>query len=349
MRGTAHPHLVWLFYALTSAGEEAVVMFFVLSGYLISGSIFRALEQGRWSWKDYLTHRLVRLWLVLLPALALCALWDSVRLAATGTGPLLARLAAGGITWKIFFGNLFFLEEIRVTTFGSDRVLWSLAAEFWYYMLFPLALLALRRGAAMRTRLLYAVGFLAVAAFAGRGILGLFPVWLFGTALAKMRPPRVGSTVRWASFVLYAPCVLLLAMTPWPWRYFKMDYVLGALTMVFLWVLLSARGRVEEREPVVRASRSLAGSSYSLYLVHYPLLALIAALLVPGTKWRLEPRYLALAAVLCAGAVLYSYGVAACTEWHNDRVRRWVEARLPRRWSVREPLATRPERRPFVG
>lgn len=58
LRISAHPHLTYVLYALSSAGREAVVIFFVLSGYLISGSVFRALEQGRWSWKDYLTHRL---------------------------------------------------------------------------------------------------------------------------------------------------------------------------------------------------------------------------------------------------------------------------------------------------
>lgn len=284
----------------------------------------------------------MRLWLVLLPALALCAVWDTGRLAITGgAGSLLARMSAEGITWKLFFGNVFFLQDAHMTTFGSDRVLWSLAAEFWYYILFPLGLLALRKGAPGRTRLLYGAGFVAVAVFAGRPIVGLFPVWLCGTVLARVRAPKVGSAVRWASLVLYAPCVFALAMIPWPWRIFKMDYLLGMLTAVFFWVLLSARQRIDEKAVLVRASRSLAGSSYSLYLVHYPLLALIATVLTPDVKWAPTPRYLAMGAGLCALAVVYSYGVAACTEWHNDRVRHWLERRLPSRKKVRAQLAAR--------
>jgi peptidoglycan/LPS O-acetylase OafA/YrhL len=346
LRVSAHPHLTYVLYALSSAGAEAVVIFFVLSGYLISGSVFRALDQGRWSWKDYLTHRFVRLWLVLLPALVLCAAWDSGRLSLTGgTGSFLARMAAAGLTWKLFFGNVFFLQAAHTTTFGSDRALWSLAAEFWYYMLFPLGLLAIRRGTPVKARVLCGVGFLLAAGVAGRGIMGLFPVWLCGTALALVKPPKLGRAVRWVALALYAPCVFRLAMTPWPWRYFKMDYVLGAITAVFLWVLLSAAGRVDEKAFVVRASRSVAGSSYSLYLVHYPLLMFFAAVLTAGRKWAPTPRYLAMGAGFCVLAVLYSYGVAACTEWHNDRVREWVEARLgPRtgpRTRAREPLVAR--------
>lgn len=339
---TAHPRLIYFVYSLTSAGAQAVVIFFVLSGYLISGSVFRSLEQGRWSWKDYLINRLVRLWLVLLPALVLCAAWDLARVAMVGgAGSLMMRAHANGLTWKLFWGNLFFLQDGVVRTFGSDRVLWSLGAEFWYYMLFPLGLLALRKGTATKSRLLYGLGFLIAAAIAGRSILALFPVWLCGTVLARVRPPRAGSALRWLAVVLYAPVVFILPMVPWPWRYFRMDYGLGTLTAVLLWVLLSARERVREDRVSVRASRSLAGSSYSLYLVHYPLLAFFSALLTGGTPWPVAPRYLSIGAGLCVLAVVYGYAVAACTEWHNDSVRQWVQDKLSGRSRGRESFALR--------
>src|ERR1700744_2946758 len=76
-----HRALFAVFYILTGAGHQAVVIFFVLSGYLISGSIFRLVESGKWSWRLYLTHRLVRLWIVLLPALVLGAILDNTGLA----------------------------------------------------------------------------------------------------------------------------------------------------------------------------------------------------------------------------------------------------------------------------
>jgi peptidoglycan/LPS O-acetylase OafA/YrhL len=65
----SHRALMTVAYLITGAGDQAVIVFFVLSGFLVGGTILRALDQQRWSWKQYLTHRLVRLWLVLLPAL----------------------------------------------------------------------------------------------------------------------------------------------------------------------------------------------------------------------------------------------------------------------------------------
>lgn len=331
MRMAVHPRLTYLLYALSSAGREAVVIFFVLSGYLISGSVFRAMEQGRWSWKDYLTHRLVRLWLVLLPALLLCTVWDASRLAgpqASGTASMWARMAASGLTFKIFAGNVLFVQSIHVPYFGSNRVLWSLAYEFWYYMLFPMGLLAVRRGTPTRARVGYAAGFLLIAVFVGQPVMGLFPVWLFGTLLARMKPPQVGRAARWAALLLFVPVPFVLAMTPWPWRIFKLDYVLGVVTLAFLWVMLSGRRRMRDESLTVRAARGLAGCSYSLYLVHYPFLAFVSALVGANGHWAPQPRYFGLAVVFCAVAVLYGYGVAACTELRNDSVRRWVEARL---------------------
>src|ERR1700742_1036888 len=66
------------FYLVTSTSRQAVIVFFVLSGYLISSSIFRLERRAAWSWRLYLTHRLVRLWIVLFPALLLGFLWDSM-------------------------------------------------------------------------------------------------------------------------------------------------------------------------------------------------------------------------------------------------------------------------------
>ena len=336
MKTSAHPHLVSFFYAVASAGPQAVVIFLVLSGYLVGGSVLRATQADRWSWKGYLTQRLVRLWLVLLPALALCAGWDAARVgltssaASTGAGSFASALAGAGVTWTNFWGNVFFLQTLRTPTFGSDRVLWSLAAEFWYYLLFPLGFLAIRRGTPVWLRCLYGAGLCLVAAFVGRGLLGLFPVWLCGALLAAAKPPRLGWKVRAIAFASYLPVVGFLTVYHWRWRLFKMDHVLGLATMLLLWVLLSAQNPVREHAGWVRVSRSLAGMSYSLYLAHYPMLAFFARWLAPA-HWGLKTNTLLAVTGFGALAVLYGYGLAACTEWHNDRVRPWVEDHLRRR------------------
>src|SRR5579859_1562974 len=73
--------LVWL---VTGFGHQAVMIFFVLSGFFITRSIV-VDDRGRgFSWPIYLTKRLTRLWIVLVPCLMLTVLWDRVGMAAAG-------------------------------------------------------------------------------------------------------------------------------------------------------------------------------------------------------------------------------------------------------------------------
>lgn len=56
-------------YWASGFGHQAVVIFFVLSGALVGGSVLRSVSNGTWSWSDYLIRRLSRLYIVLIAAM----------------------------------------------------------------------------------------------------------------------------------------------------------------------------------------------------------------------------------------------------------------------------------------
>jgi len=323
-------------YLLFGAGHEAVVIFFVLSGYLISGSIFRLLQRGEWNWRVYLTHRMVRLWIVLLPGLLLCAFWDRLGLGIHASLPLYFGLGGNGIVTdvtgklsaQVFFGNLFFLHPMLVPTYGSDSALWSLPNEFWYYILFPLGVVAVRREFRWSTRGVCAVMFLAAAWFVRGGILWMAPVWLMGSVLAMIPAPKLGAWARWTALALYLPAVFCSKAIVLPG--YTGDYLLGVCTALFLWAMLSATREAEDRSPAVRTARGLARFSYTLYVMHLPVLVFAAAVLVGTVRWSVSPVHVAVAAAVLLATTLYALGVATLTEFHTDRVRRWVELWLGR-------------------
>ena len=57
--------------AATRGGWVGVDVFFVLSGFLVGGSVITATKQGNWSGCRYILRRLTRLWIVIVPALRL--------------------------------------------------------------------------------------------------------------------------------------------------------------------------------------------------------------------------------------------------------------------------------------
>lgn len=331
----AHRLALILPYAFTSAGHQAVVIFFVLSGYLISGSVFRMLARNQWSWRAYLTHRLVRLWVVLIPGLLLCALWDHLGLHLGLAPALYSGLVDNHVTGAvrhqlsahIFFGNLFFLQSLLVPVFGSDGPLWSLANEFWYYLLFPLGLVALRRQFALPKRIVSGVLFLAVALFVRHSILLLFPIWLAGTVLALLPSPRLGNRARIVAALLYSPLAFIFAKAPGIPALLS-DYLFGIATFAFLWVMLSATNRAEPNAFFSRLSRSLARSSYTLYVVHFPFALLIASLILGDRRWVPDTRHILAGLGILAVTLVYANLVAAATEFRTDSIRRWIEIKL---------------------
>lgn len=150
------------YYALTAYGHDAVMVFFVLSGYFISASVTRDVAGGRWSWRRYTTNRLTRLYVVLIPALLLTGFWDMLGRSLYPVNPVYTGEPR---SWAHDFfpvgnrldvptavGNVLFLQSVLVSPLGSNEALWSLSYEFWYYVLFPLAVLGLGRGGACGRR-----------------------------------------------------------------------------------------------------------------------------------------------------------------------------------------------------
>src|ERR1700730_7595164 len=68
-RLVAPPSSVTLFYFLSGLGKPSVMLFFVLSGYLVTASALRSIDNGSWSVESYLTQRITPLLVVLLPDL----------------------------------------------------------------------------------------------------------------------------------------------------------------------------------------------------------------------------------------------------------------------------------------
>ena len=140
--------LLSAFYFVTGLGHQAVMVFFVLSGYFVGGSVMSGLRNKSFTWGRYSLARLCRLWLVLVPVLFLTLILDHLGShynpqiyageygAIFRSGPTIAKPAEHG--FLIALGNLVFLQTVTVPVFGSNGPLWSLAFEFWYYVLFPL-------------------------------------------------------------------------------------------------------------------------------------------------------------------------------------------------------------------
>ncbi len=333
------------FYVLTSFGHDAVMVFFVLSGYLISSSVFRDRRRGTWSWKVYSLNRLTRLYAVLVPGLALTLAWDGLGLALHGPHPIYTGAArpwyhdffpvAARLGWEDLAANALFLQTIVAPPLGSNEPLWSLSYEFWYYVALPLGLAALSGGWAKRAA--DVTGACAIAWLVGGAIRAYFPVWLLGTALCLL--PRVGALQRpWhplARLSVVAVFMAAVVATHVPQlrvlvggSQLAADYVTGVSFAVCLWLLLHNAAHATSSW-YTRSAAVLAGCSYTLYVAHMPVLVFLRATFVPDRPWEPEPAAFALAVVLSLAVFGYAWALARATEARTDLLKRAIAARWP--------------------
>jgi peptidoglycan/LPS O-acetylase OafA/YrhL len=339
-----HPGpLLKIIYFLTGFGKEAVLAFFVLSGFLISSAIFSRRAAGTWSARDYAIDRASRLYVVLIPGLFLGLSWDqfgSSIFASTGvySNPVVnfgsaivqARMGIG-----TFLGNLLFLQTIVVPTFGSNGPLWSLANEFWYYILFPVALASgiawVRRS--LRWAIPLTILAACVATFVGWAILAVFFIWLSGTVLvvaySKCPLRSRGQLAFYAvvSWLVLSAC--LIAARTGKSAVLGSDLAVGIGFALFLFGVLHMNFRAGGAV-YSRIARVLAGFSYSLYVLHFPLLLFLRAWLVPLQRWQPDAAHLARGAAIGVATLAFAWLVSLFTENKTRAVRGWMRNAIPR-------------------
>jgi peptidoglycan/LPS O-acetylase OafA/YrhL len=335
--------LLNLLYFFTGFGHQAVMVFFVLSGFLISSTVFQSCASGTWSWRDYAINRSSRLYVVLIPGLLFGLLWDktgSSLFASTGVyaHPMEnfgGSVALNQLTAGNFFGNLFFLQTIICPTFGSNGPLWSLSNEFWYYVLFPMALFAGLAWVKKSLRWAIPLTLLSggLAGFLGRDKLIGFLIWMAGCGLV-IAYSRIRVAVRrwWIPYALISSVMLsacLVAARTGRIPVLGSDLAVGVAFALFLFGLvhLDAGAQLPAYHD---AARFLAGFSYSLYVLHFPMLVFLRAWIGSSQRWQPDPAHLFYGALAGLATLTFAWLVSIFTEGRTRTVRTWARNIVPR-------------------
>jgi peptidoglycan/LPS O-acetylase OafA/YrhL len=331
-----------ILYAPTTLGGGAVIVFFALSGYLVGGPILRNRNQ-EFDFKGYFLKRIVRLWLVLIPALILTAVLDSLGMAILGNSDIYknANIYANfpkGIdhSFAVFLGNMFFLRDEAPYIFGYNTPLWSLAYEFWYYILFPSFIFLFKNGPNFRQKLVALCLVILSAYAAGLAGMALFPAWLFG-AIAGARPgllfsirDRIGN-LPWALCQMLAALMIVLAMIAarasgevYP---YLGSALIGLVTSVAFLFLNSDGFRPNM---IANLFSNLSKCTYSLYTIHMPIIVIVAAFLVPSYhgRWNLVSLSGLFIPAFAFLILLVALVFASFTEAKTNQVRKRVAAVL---------------------
>lgn len=166
---------------LMDFGQEAVILFFILSGFVIQYSFERSKDK---SFRVFFSKRFFRIYIPLVIVFL--------------TNYILACFQRGGMfnpDWLELMGNLFMLQDAEAlkpnvicSFFLGNSPLWSLSYEWWFYMLFFLVATRYKKQASF---IIYIVSIIATASyliypnFVNR-ILMYMSIWWAGADMAML-------------------------------------------------------------------------------------------------------------------------------------------------------------------
>ncbi|NML63647.1 acyltransferase [Hymenobacter sp. RP-2-7] len=290
------PNLVLPPEAPGNMAHAAVVIFFVLSGYVIAHTT-TSNNRGP---KHYALARLSRLTSVVWPALLITAITEFI---LTQLAPAIAAAHSRGLALPRYLLAGSFLNEIWFisATPPINVPLWSLGFEFWYYTIFGLWFY--RPASLKRLSLL-----LVACLIAGPKILLMMPLWLAGVIAYKLARPQLSSAISWlfVSLSLLIAYLLVLYISPFPFAIgqaplffagqFLTDWIIGLFIALALWLLPTATIKYPQ-SLWIKKVRQVADLTFPLYVLHYPLLILWQGIfgLHLYEKWQLAQALIAVA------------------------------------------------------
>lgn len=278
-----------------AGGYAGVDVFFVISGFLITTLLLEDMQQERFSILQFYERRARRI----LPALTFVVAVTTVFALMIFPPDRLAEYGASMVATAVFAANVYFWQTTDYfATAGEERPLlhmWSLAVEEQFYILFPIMLLIIWRlqadkpyRALWASFIIIALGSLAMSIMLTAAkptasfYLPITRAWelLAGSivALALNRNAIQGIKHRqWlaglGAAVVLASLIGIDKSTPWPglWTLFP---VLGTVMVIAFAQPNCPTGRLLSLKPMV----FIGLLSYSIYLWHQPLYALVRGL-----------------------------------------------------------------------
>ena len=273
-----------------SGGFAGVDIFFVISGFLISSVVLKSVSAGTFGALAFYERRARRLLPALYFTVGLTVIASVFTLAPEDFTEMLRSAQ-----YTLFFtSNMFFLNEIDYFSQADETMpllhTWSLGVEEQFYLFWPFLLLGYSGGKRRRQRVWVVLGSIIVCSFIASELaidrasgaafyVILFRLWELGAggavALLLRERPALRDAYPNAAYLVGVICVvgsllLLDSKSSFPG--------LNALPVVFGTALMIATGnapanrfaRIARTAPAVFVGKI----SYSLYLLHWPILAL---------------------------------------------------------------------------
>ncbi|WP_296204697.1 acyltransferase family protein [Psychrobacter sp. UBA3962] len=291
-------------------GFAGVDVFFVISGFLMTGIIFKGLENNNFSVLNFYVARANRI-IPALAALCLALLVFGWFYLTPLEYKALGKHAASSVG---FLSNVIYWREAGYFDAASHEKwllhTWSLSVEWQFYIIYPLVLLVLKRVFSLKT-----LKSLIIAATVVGFIFSVYATYKWPSASYYLFPMRAWEMMLGGVAFLYpiklqennkrlveilglvlivGSYVFITGDDPWP-GYLALFPVLGTFLII----------QAQRNESIITGNilfQKLGAWSYSIYLWHWPFVVAIYTFSLPN-----QYIYIGMALSVLLGYLSYKY------------------------------------------
>lgn len=300
--------------------QSAVMVFFVLSGFLIAKSISKNIDRnaGSFSIWQYINDRALRI----IPALIFSSLliftfyMISSLIFPSGTNQFMPsvynELSRTGLQFNLgqTLKSLLFMNGFYSVTPDANGPLWSLSIEVWYYALAALVVIFFRKPLI----LIFALIIFARVALPNKSFFIYLPIWFTGFLICYLHDRDSLPSLRVLKFITLICFTIVICaginafLNPQSITYFNLSVGLlfGSLLMLLL----------QDEFKFTTFFEPAAKYSYTLYIVHMPIFLFIFGTLQTKVQGSIF-RSVALAIIAILIAIMFS---AIFARWVENKV-----------------------------
>jgi peptidoglycan/LPS O-acetylase OafA/YrhL len=310
------------FLSMFKFGHESVLLFFVLSGFVIhKGYVKKFLTDSLQSVNigQFYIKRIRRIYPPFLFSLCLTALLDfvgrdfgfSIYTGNTPNEGINITVGNQSLTLVTFIGNIFFLFKEYVPIFGTNGPSWSLKLEWWFYMIYPIFLLLSRKNIYYSTLLIVLLFSLVNYSYfwtetLSKAVFSSIISWWAGVLLAEVYSKRIGIGLLNFAMINILGFFLLPFLPIYSDLY---DFRIALLLTALISCILYFQSKNISFK-LIENFKFFGDFSYTLYIIHFPILVFIS-----GMVFKFNQNQLPKHSIFVFLGIIVSLGVAYLTHF----------------------------------
>ena len=308
----------FVFYVVGRMGHEAVIVFFVLSGFLVGGRTIERIKDKTINLRVYAINRFSRIY----PPLTISIIFFYITTLFVPTETW---------DWKTAIGNFLNLQGILCDSLVNP--FWSLSYEWWFYIVLALLGFSFKSTTNAKRMLGFCLAFMAIGVFVvGEMFIVYLVIWFLGAVAYLIRPTKSNKLILALSILGIISGIALYQISkdthafsfPFTLNGAWVELYLSLMTCLLIQQIILIKPSSTLISCIEKGLGYMGNFSYTLYLAHRIICMWIFYFIFEKYSATFTIENILLYIVIVLGCLLGCWLLYFASECHTARIKKFL-------------------------